>query len=706
MRGWILLVFLMNATNSWSQDTNQQTSQEIIQEDASTKNTPDINIDNLSLEDLLNMKTTVASKTEKTTRQAAGIVTVITKEEISKMGARDMIDVLQMVPGIQFAYDLQGQVGLAMRGNWANEGKFAFFVDGQEMNEILYSSVQFGNRFPVDHVKRIEIIRGPGSAIYGGNAELAVINVITEKGADLNGSKITATYGQMREDYGRRNLSVQLGKKIGDWDLSLSGLVGEGRRGDGPFVGYKSASTPPPNYLHETYNFSEAKANDLNPGWLNFGASNGKWDFRVIYENYRTTSRMIYNYGGGLPEGLVTSFESIGASLKYDYTFSEKLTITPYLNIRKQTPWKMTDPRAVTIAKNSVYDVDAQRSKAGVLSQYKISPQTNLLIGAELYKDEAQMNNVSTDLISQDVFSLTGTNKVDFDSLAAYSQIEMDFDLFDVTVGARYEKLSAPNGREVSQAVPRFAITKANSQWHLKGLASQAYRTPSIFNFDADLSLATNSTSTIKPELTTTFEIEGGVALSKKSYVTLNLFSTEIKDAIIYATDGTNDLYSNTPKIQTSGFELEYRKKIKSGFTTFNYSFYQADSNSAPDFAVPGRKELLGIPQHKWTYMQSMRTGLGKLTFNPSVVYLYSKASYELDIANDTEVLNQLPSVTLVNLYFTYPDLYFPGLELGFGVFNLFDEENRFVQPYFGQVGNAPAPSREFLARLTYSLNF
>ncbi|MBY0385098.1 TonB-dependent receptor plug domain-containing protein [bacterium] len=660
----------------------------------------DINIDELSLEDLINIKTSVASKTSKSMRESAGIVSVITKEEISKMGARDLIDVLQMVPGIQFAHDVQGQVGLAMRGNWAHEGKFSLMVDGQEMNEILYSTVSFGNHYPVDHIKRIEIIRGPGSAIYGGYAELAVIHIITEKGEDINGAKAVATYGQMREDYGRRNLSAQLGKKIGDWDYSIAGLIGEGRRGDGSYTGYKSnapPAVPPPNYLSETYDYSKGDANNLNPGWMNLGASNGKWDIRLIYDNYRTTSRALYNYSNGLQNGIKTSFESLYASVKYDFKIGDTLTLTPYFNLRHQKPWNVTDSASLTVSGNSIFDITARRTRAGLSSQYQLTTNANLLIGAEAYKDEAEINTYITTLGAQ-TFSMTGNNKVDFDGLAAYSQLELDLDWFDVTVGGRWEHLVTPVGNSISKVVPRFALTRANEKRHFKLLASQAYRTPSIFNFDAN--------PNIQPETTTTYELEYGWALSKISYFTVNLFATEIEDAIIYTTDGTNDFYTNEKEIQTQGFEMEYKKKSKFGFTNINYSFYQRGNNSADTYTVPGRKEFVGIPQHKLTYMSSMKTGVKNLIFTPSIIYMRAKYSYELDVANDTEVLRQLPSITLVNLYFTYSDFWIDGLVLGAGVFNVFDEENRFVQPYNGELGNAPAPSREFLARLTYSINF
>lgn len=660
-----------------------------------------LDIDNLSLEDLLNIKTSVASKTEKSTRESPGIVTVITKEEISKMGARDLIDVLSMVPGFNFAHDVQGVVGLAIRGNWAHEGKFSLMVDGQEMNELLYSSTQFGNHYPVDHIKQIEIIRGPGSAIYGGFAELGVVHIITDRGADINGAKAVVTYGQMREGLGRRNLSLQVGKKVGDWDISLAGLVGQGRRGDGTYTGYTGNGTPPPNYNHEVYEYSDNDANNLNPSWFNLGLNNGAFDFRFIYDNYQTTSRGQYGYSGGLAKGLPNNFESIYAGLKYDFRASEKLTITPYINYRDQAPWHVTDSQVVTVTDEEIFDVQVNRARLGISALYQLS-DSSLLFGAEYYVDKAHANQWSGSG-GPVVFSMTGNNDIEFDGLAAYTQLTHNFGIFETTLGARYEELNAPTDRKVSKTVPRFAITKASEKWHLKGLASQAYRVPSVFNFVADYGV--NGTSVIKPETTTTYEVEGGVSLSSKSYLTANVFSIRIDDPIIYEYSGT-DFYRNYPRVETQGFEVEYKKKSKSGFTTANYSYYQKGTNKVSAYAVPGRKELLGIPQHKLTYLSSFRTGLSKWVVTPSVVYMRSKSTYEYDIAGDSEILTQLPSVTLINLYFTYPNFIVKGLELGVGVFNLWDEENRFVQPYNSELGNVPAPSREFLARLTYSKSF
>lgn len=146
-------------------------------------------------------------------RESPSIISLITKEEISKSGARDLIDVLRLVPGIDFGMDIEGVVGIGMRGNWANEGKVLVLLDGQEMNEIISAGNMFGNHYPIEQIKKIEVIRGPGPAIYGGYAEYGVVNIITHQAEDINGITISGTYGQMEKDYGRRNLNVSVGKK-------------------------------------------------------------------------------------------------------------------------------------------------------------------------------------------------------------------------------------------------------------------------------------------------------------------------------------------------------------------------------------------------------------------------------------------------------------------------------------------------------------
>src|SRR5262245_19539947 len=181
-------------------------------------------LEGLSLEELLNMELDVAARKARTIRESPGIVSVITHEEIVASGARDMMDLLLRVPCLAFGMDVNGVVGIGVRGVWAHEGKALLLVDGQEMNENLYTSTQWGNHIPLDLVERIEIIRGPGSAIYGGYAELAVINVITRGGRALDGAHASVAYGQTMDDFGHRMASLAYGKKLENGlDFSISG---------------------------------------------------------------------------------------------------------------------------------------------------------------------------------------------------------------------------------------------------------------------------------------------------------------------------------------------------------------------------------------------------------------------------------------------------------------------------------------------------
>jgi outer membrane receptor for ferrienterochelin and colicin len=89
------------------------------------------------LQKILNENVAASSKKGLASRETPGIVSVVTAEEIKNSGARDLTDVLKMVPGFEFATDVEFVVGIGLRGNWANEGKILVLVDGHEYNEIL-----------------------------------------------------------------------------------------------------------------------------------------------------------------------------------------------------------------------------------------------------------------------------------------------------------------------------------------------------------------------------------------------------------------------------------------------------------------------------------------------------------------------------------------------------------------------------------------
>ncbi|MBL8920250.1 MAG: Plug domain-containing protein [Myxococcaceae bacterium] len=87
-------------------------------------------IDEFSLEALLDAPGEVATRDARTTREAPNVVLLVTREEIVASGARDLLEVLQLLPGFTFHHDVTGVVGVAFRGLWGHEGKVLVLLDG------------------------------------------------------------------------------------------------------------------------------------------------------------------------------------------------------------------------------------------------------------------------------------------------------------------------------------------------------------------------------------------------------------------------------------------------------------------------------------------------------------------------------------------------------------------------------------------------
>jgi len=145
----------------------------------------DIDFSEMSLEDLLNVEVTVASKSEETVDDAPSSVTVFSRAEIQNMGITNIYDLLNYVPGFQVTLDVQnGQVqSIAPRGRGTaldNSFDVLFLIDGQRINNSHTGGATLFNRLiTTANVKQVEVIRGPGSALYGSNAFLGVVNIVT-----------------------------------------------------------------------------------------------------------------------------------------------------------------------------------------------------------------------------------------------------------------------------------------------------------------------------------------------------------------------------------------------------------------------------------------------------------------------------------------------------------------------------------------------
>ena len=192
----------------------------------------------LPLEDLLKVEVVSASKYPQAGAAAPSAVTVVSREDIRRFGWRTLSELLAAQRGFHTSYDRSyrylGVRGFAPPGDYNN--RILFLVDGMRVNDNIYDSVLAGEEFPIDLdlIERVEIVRGPGASIYGGNALFGVVNLILRNGASFDGVELAADAGSRQS--GR--LRASAGKRSGDvdWLFSASGFDSRGGQYEFPDV--------------------------------------------------------------------------------------------------------------------------------------------------------------------------------------------------------------------------------------------------------------------------------------------------------------------------------------------------------------------------------------------------------------------------------------------------------------------------------------
>jgi iron complex outermembrane receptor protein len=160
--------------------------------------TPDLT--ELSIEDLMNIEVTSAAKKAEKLSEVAAAVFVITPEDIRRSGVTTIPEALRMVPGLQVARVDANQWAISARG--FNEGianKLLVLIDGRSVYTPMFSGVLWDVQDTLlEDIDRIEVIRGPGGALWGANAVNGVINIITKRASETQGG-LLATGGGTEE---------------------------------------------------------------------------------------------------------------------------------------------------------------------------------------------------------------------------------------------------------------------------------------------------------------------------------------------------------------------------------------------------------------------------------------------------------------------------------------------------------------------------
>ena len=610
----------------------------------------------VSIDQLLKMKTTVASKTELTPRETPGIVTIITEEEIRTSGARDLVDVLRLVPGINFGYDAQGVIGLQMRGNWGHEGKILLIVDGIEFNELNYNNNQFGKHFDVNQIKKIEVIRGPGSSIYGGSAELGVINIITKSAPEINGVNVYTSAGMMENSLGHVDGGFNIGKQTKDLNFDFKGFLSTGNRSDQPFK---------PIYFLPGTSFDlangGAKTSDIN---VNTGLQYKNLSARILYDSYLTDgfyNNISYH---------TYYFQTLSASLKYNIIVNPKLSITPEFDFRNCLPY---------FEKANYRNKSINRYTGNLTFRYNPTEKISLIGGTVFFSDYGKPYESTDSLI------FNGHKTISYQTFSAFLQGIIKTDFLNFIVGGRFDD----QNQFGSAFAPRVGVTKIWNSFHFKMLYSGAFRSPSIGNLVL--------TPTIKPERTTVAELELGYKLNNNMFVTANFFNIVINDPITFTRSG---IYKNDNQTGSSGFEVEYKLKYIWGNATLNYSFYITNSDKPSYYKLKQTDDyFLGAPINKLSFLSNLNISK-HLYISPSFD-LIGERHYLLWVADQTALKESKGSDFLINLFVNYKII--RSLNLGVGVYDLLNTKSPFIMPYQRGYNPFPGSSREFILKLAYN---
>lgn len=635
----------------------------------------------MSIDDMLKMKTSVSSKAASTVREQPNILTVITEEQIEKSGFHDLMSILQMVPGIFFGSDVSGVIGIGMRGIWAQEGKILLLIDGQELNEPRYSSMSFLNHISVEQIKRIEIIRGSGSSLWGGSAEMGVINIITKLGRDINGLNVSTVGSYLKDTYGRENVSFAAGKKINDLDISMAAYYGRAHKNTKTYNSFYFKNDDPENGLMKYdmsghYGLTDSRNVNLGISWKNLFT-------RFIYDYYKVW---------GIDEEIYdVSFETFACELKYNWhIIPEKLYLQPKINLKYSVPW---------YTEGWYGNENILRNRISLSAVCEPHPVFTATGGAEIFIDNIEYEN-------NDLLFYNNHNSINYKNKLLYLEGLLKFGKLKITTGGRIEH----NDQYGFAFAPRAGLNQVIGNFHYKILYSKAFRAPGIGNLEKN--------PEIDPEKTSVLELEGGYKFKKYMFLTANVFDIRIKDPIFYLQGDTFWDYRNGSHLGSSGFELEYAVRHPRITATANYSFYQMHrANSIDKYESSLNKNaFLGAPQHKIAlfgfYNLSKHLSIHSSLRVLSNLYGFVSSSIEQESEDDISTRWILPIEKSLdpsiqfNAGFNVNNLFSKGLQLSFGVNDIFNEAMSLVQPYNGYEAPLSGMGREFYFKLKYQFQF
>ena len=494
---------------------------------------------------------TTASKSAEGLNDASGIISVITKEEIAAFGAVTLTDILNRATSV---YMIQGGTYpsniSSIRGQFTSvfNNHTLLLIDGRPLKDgIIGVDNIFFASFPIDIIERIEIIRGPGSVLYGTNAFSGVINIITKNNLDsyVKASTQNGSFGTYKQTVSG-SLKLKKGIKI---DFALNNMLHDGPEYtfmDGPLAGGSKVGTGKFSLQNhslfakiqfEGFSYTTFYAN-MSPFAL---VPPIKWKKGNIIAGENAQRRHFYN--------------DIGYTHKFNnkYSIEGKLTSNERQNIGSS---QQRDQEIEAVSKNTLVELTLYAKPIESL---------NLIVGG---------------YFENNLFLGSALQAGEHNKLASYFQV--DYTLAKKVKLIAGAQLVKPSKLDLS-ITPRFGIVfNANENFGLKVLHSTAYRNPYPKETDIVHPVYMGSHDLLPEYITTTdfqlfFQNENAqFSMTAYNSIMSNMINkVKITDGINPNGDTVQFAFKNIGEHKFSGIELDGKYNINIDLTIIGSFIYQ-----------------------------------------------------------------------------------------------------------------------------------
>ena len=627
--------------------------------------------------------------------RAPAVATVITARDIEAMGARNLDEVLESVPGLHVSRSsLYLNPIYSIRGIRTDTNPHVLIlVNGVPLTQLYQGNRGPRSTLPVEDVARVEVIRGPGSAVYGADAFSGVINVITKGAKDIDGTEVVGEIAS----FGARRAALLHGQQFGETELAFY-LEYRQTDGDEGRVIEEDAQTLFDRALGSTASLAPGSLDTRGKRLdVRLDAKRDHWRLRLW--NWRLQDMGV---GPGLaqaldPEGrgdvndyladatydnpdfardlglkaTLSYMDISGDSRQRLFPAGTRLPIGSDGNINPSSPVGIVDFPDGLIGNP---DINEQhwRLDSSLFYTALQSHRLRLGIGASLGRLEAsESKNFGPGVTVGTLTDVTGTPYVfigDHERRAYYFSLQDEWQLapdWDLTAGVRYDNYS-DFGDTVN---PRLALVW-QSLYNLttKLLYGRAFRPPSfqeLFNQNNPVAIGNRN---LNPETIETVELAFDYQPTFEIHTTVNLFSYEIKDLIEFVDPGSGvSVADNVGRQRGRGLEWDLAWDVSRSIDIrTNYAFQDARDTKT-------NEAVAGVPRHQFFLRGDWR-------FAPqwSLDGRFNWISSRQRPVGDPRPT--LAGYRTVDLLLRRTDIFGKG-ELGFMVRNLLDQDRREPSP-------------------------